>query len=109
MTYQINNSLSSIRSLDAMSPEQRLWLCALCFILIDAIDRQDEYPTSSHILTGAYESRRISYMQVQTLCPMFVFACDAVGVDPQAVKDALNQGKIKRASMIELLTAARAQ
>lgn len=78
-----------------LQPERRLFMRALCHMLIDAIDgpcdKKPEYDAD-----GSYEARKTARFMVETCHEDFNLRCECSGLDPEAVSQAYRVGKIDR-------------
>jgi hypothetical protein len=75
-----------------MTPEQKLWGAVLCQMLIDALSSPPED-------TDEYEEQVLSDWQVTQMDWAFCYSCQAVGLDPNAIRASYLDGRMTRDSI----------
>ena len=70
-----------------------MWGAALCQMLLDALDGPMPIPNDAE---EELQSRYMSYYQVDQMDDMFCFACDAIGLEPDAIRESFRAGHMTR-------------
>lgn len=80
----------------SLTPEQKLWGAALCYMLLDAMSEPAEN-------TEEYEEHVLSDWQVTQMDWAFRYGCQAVGLEPTAVRDSYLDKRMTRDSIYYVL------